>query len=366
MSQLFEPWQLGDLSLDNRILIAPMCQYSAVEGSASDWHLIHLGHLALSGAGLLITEATAVSPEGRISFHDLGLYSDENEAALARVLRAIRTYSAMPVAVQLAHAGRKASCARPWTGGGQIPPQDPEGWQTVAPSAVPFKDSEHAPLMLDETGLEKVRRDFVAAAMRADRLGFDGIELHGAHGYLLHEFLSPLSNRRSDQYGGSLENRMRFPLEVFEAVRDACPQRPIWVRVSASDWAEGGLTVDETCIFAAQLKARGCAAIHVSSGGLAVNQSIPAGPGYQVGFAEKIRREAEIPVIAVGLITEPQQAEEIIATEQADAVALGRAILYDPRWPWHAAAALGAAVKAPPQYLRSAPRGAEQVFAART
>jgi 2,4-dienoyl-CoA reductase-like NADH-dependent reductase (Old Yellow Enzyme family) len=363
MSQLFEPLQVGSLQLANRIVIAPMCEYSAEEGSATDWHMMHLGHLSLSGAGLLIIEATAVSPEGRITPKDLGLYSDQNEAALSRVVAAIRKYSPIKLAIQLAHAGRKASCHVPWKGGAQIPPHQVGGWQTVAPSEVPFAPSDNAPVALDRAGLERVRDDFVKAAQRAVRLGFDGIELHAAHGYLLHEFLSPLSNQRSDAYGGSLENRMRFPLEVFDAVRAAVPATvPVWVRVSATDWVPDGWNIEGTVAFSTCLKERGCAAIHVSSGGLSLAQEIPLKPGYQVQFAQRVKADVGLPTFAVGMITEPEQAEEIIASGEADAVALARAMLYDPRWPWHAAAKLGAQVAAPNQYLRSQPHQYKNLF----
>ena len=363
MSELFAPWQLGQLALSNRIVIAPMCQYSAEDGSATDWHTIHLGHLALSGASLLILEATGVSPAGRISPKDLGLYSDANERALARVMHAVRAYSPIKLAIQLAHAGRKASTKVPWQGGGQIAPGEKDGWQTEAPSALAFAAGENPPAALDEKGLARVRDDFVRAAQRAAGLGFDGIEVHAAHGYLLHQFLSPLSNTRTDQYGGSLENRMRFPLEIYDAVRAAFPaDRPVWVRLSATDWVDGGWDVDGSIAFAKALKARGCPAIHVSSGGLSPSQQIKLGPGYQVAFSERIRAEANIPTIAVGLITEPKQAEEILVKGQADAIALARAALYDPRWPWHAAAELGDHVHAPPQYLRCAPHGHAKLF----
>jgi 2,4-dienoyl-CoA reductase-like NADH-dependent reductase (Old Yellow Enzyme family) len=363
MSRLFDSLKIADLELSNRIIIAPMCQYSAADGSATDWHLIHLGHLALSGASLLITEATAVAAEARISPQDLGLYSDHNEAALARVFAAIRLHSAMPLAVQLAHAGRKASSRLPWAGGAQIPPSQPGGWQALAPSALTYSPGQHPPAALDRSGLQRVREQFAQAARRAARIGADGVELHAAHGYLLHEFLSPLSNQRSDEYGGSLENRLRFPLEVFEAIRAAFPpERPVWARVSATDWVASGWDVEGTVAFAQALRARGCAAIHVSSGGLSSAQSLHPAPGYQVSYARRVKAEVGLPTIAVGLITEPEQAESIIVAEDADAIALARAILYDPRWPWHAAAKLGAQVTAPPQYLRSQPQAYPNLF----
>jgi 2,4-dienoyl-CoA reductase-like NADH-dependent reductase (Old Yellow Enzyme family) len=363
MSKLFNKLNIGALSLSNRIIIAPMCQYSAQDGAATDWHMMHLGTLALSGAGLLILEATAISPEARITYGDLGLYSDETEAALARVLQPLRQYSAIPIAIQLAHAGRKASCQVPWDGGAQILPDAAGGWQTEAPSAIPHAEGENAPTALAIEGLSRILKDFVATAKRAQNLGIQAIELHAAHGYLLHQFLSPLSNHRSDRYGGSLENRMRFPLEVFEQVRGALPKTiPVWVRVSASDWVEGGWDLEQTIAFARALEAAGCAAIHVSSGGLSPAQKIPLSEGYQVPFAARIKQELRIPVIAVGLITEPDHAESIIEKNQADAIALARGILYDPHWPWHAAAQLGAQVVAPPQYFRSQPRAYKDLF----
>lgn len=363
MSALFGPLHLGSLALDNRIVIAPMCQYSAKDGAATDWHMIHLGTLALSGAGLLILEATAVSPEARITPEDLGLYSDATEAALARVLAAVRAYSPIRVAIQLAHAGRKASSRTPWDGGAQILPGAPGGWHAEAPSAVPHAEGEDAPVALDRAGLARVRASFVATAERAVRLGLDGIELHAAHGYLLHEFLSPLANRRTDEYGGSIENRMRFPLEVFDAVRAAVPSDvPVWVRLSATDWVPGGWDIEGTVAVSKILKDRGCAAIHVSSGGVSPLQDIKLGPGYQVSFAARVKAEVGLPTITVGLITEPDQAEAIVAGGEADAVSLARAMLYDPRWPWHAAAKLGASVNAPKQYWRSQPRGLADLF----
>ncbi|MBB3454473.1 2,4-dienoyl-CoA reductase-like NADH-dependent reductase (Old Yellow Enzyme family) [Rhizobium sp. BK313] len=360
---LFTPFRVRNLDLANRIVIAPMCQYSAEDGCMNDWHLIHLGQLALSGAALLTIEATAVLPEGRISWADVGLWSDETEAAMRRTLQGIRRWSDMPIGIQLNHAGRKASTEVPWLGGAQIAPGKPHGWQTEAPSAVPFAEGRVAPTALDRDGLWRVRDAFAASAVRAGRLGLDFVQLHGAHGYLLHQFLSPLSNRREDEYGGSLENRMRFPLEVFDAVRAAFPaDKAVTMRVSATDWVEGGLTVDEIVTFAKLLDARGCDAIHVSSGGLHPAQQIPIGPSYQVPLARAVKAAVRMPVVAVGLITEPTQAEAIVSTGDADMIALARAILYDPRWPWHAAAELGAQVRAPNQYLRSQPRQFKDLF----
>ncbi|HYG90001.1 MAG TPA: NADH:flavin oxidoreductase/NADH oxidase [Azospirillum sp.] len=361
-SRLFQPIRLEGLELENRIVIAPMCQYSAQDGEPGSWHLIHLGHLALSGAGLLFIEATAVEPDGRISPADLGLWSEATEAALARLLACIRKESAVPFGIQLSHAGRKASVRRPWEGSAQIPLEE-GGWDCVAPSPIPHVPGERLPVPLDAAGLDRVREAFAAAARRAARIGLDAVEVHAAHGYLLHQFLSPLSNRREDAYGGSLENRMRFPLEVFEAVRAAFPaDRPVGVRVSATDWVEGGWDLEQTIVFARALKDRGCAFIDVSSAGLSPAQSIPVGPGYQVPFADAVKRETGLPTVAVGLITEPKQAESIVAAGQADMVALARGILYDPRWPWHAAAELGAQVKAPRQYWRSQPREYKRLF----
>lgn len=364
-ARLFTPFRVNGLELRNRIVIAPMCQYSADEGRATDWHTIHLGHLALSGAALLTIEATAVLPEGRISPRDLGLWSDDTEMALARTLESVRRWSDMPIAIQLAHAGRKASSRVPWEGGAQIRPGEPNGWQTMAPSPIPFADGQHPPIALERAGLARVREAFAAAARRAARLELAAVQLHGAHGYLLHEFLSPLSNHRNDEYGGSLDNRMRLPLEVFDAVRSAFPaDRPVSMRVSATDWAAGGWDIDQTIEFAKALEAHGCSAVHVSSGGLTPSQHIPVGPNYQVPFARAVKQTTTLPVIAVGLITEFEQAEAIIGTGDADLIALARAILYDPRWPWHAAAHFGASVTAPKQYLRSQPARYRNLFQA--
>lgn len=363
--KLFEPIRIGDTTLANRIVIAPMCQYSAQNGEMNDWHLIHLGQLAMSGAALLTIEATAVKPEGRITYADVGLYDDATEAAMKRVLDGIRRWSDMPISVQLAHAGRKASCEVPWKGGAQLPPDDANGWQTEAPSAVPFRDSDNDPVALDRDGLARIRDAFSEAARRADRLELDAIQIHAAHGYLLHEFLSPISNRRDDEYGGSLENRMRFPLEIFDAVRAAfSADKPVTVRVSGTDWVEGGWDGEQTVAFAKALEAKGCSAIHVSSGGVSAAQKIPVGPNYQVPLARQVKQAVSMPVVAVGLITEAEQAEAIVSTGDADMIAVARAVLYDPHWPWHVAAALGGQVKAPPQYLRSQPRQYSNLFVA--
>jgi 2,4-dienoyl-CoA reductase-like NADH-dependent reductase (Old Yellow Enzyme family) len=362
-ARLFTPLRVGNLELANRIVIAPMCQYSAVDGCMTDWHVIHLGHLALSGAALLTIEATAVVPEGRITYADTGLWSDQTEAAMGRTLESVRRWSRMPIAIQLAHAGRKASHEVPWKGGRQFGPDEPNGWQAMAPSAVPFLEGGHAPAAMTRADLARVRDGFAASARRAARLGLDAVQVHGAHGYLLHEFLSPLSNRRDDEYGGTLENRMRFPLEVFDAVREAFPaERPVSVRVSGTDWAEGGWDVEQTVALAQALEARGCSAVHVSSGGLTSAQKIPLGPSYQVPLARAVKAAVRMPVVAVGLITEFEQAEAILATGDADLIALARAMLYDPRWPWHAAAHFGAHVAAPPQYLRSQPHRLKDLF----
>ena len=361
-SSLFTPLRLRGLPLPNRIIVSPMCQYSAEDGSANDWHLIHLGSLALGGAGLLFVEATAVEPIGRITPGCHGLYSDENERALGRVVAAVRRHSPVKLGIQLAHAGRKASSEVPWRGGALIPPEQ-GGWRPVAPSAIPQLPQEPPPVALDRAGIARIRDAFVATARRALRLGFDAIELHSAHGYLLHEFLSPVSNRRDDEYGGSRENRMRFPLEVLDAVRAVWPEdRPLGVRISSTDWVGGGWDIEDSIAFAHQLKRCGCDWIDCSSGGVSVQQKIPLGPGYQVPFSKRIRAEVGIPTVAVGLITDPQQAEAIVAGGEADMVAMARAMLYDPRWAWHAAAALGGQVHAPEQYWRCPPREAGRIF----
>ena len=364
MPALFQPLRLRGLDLVNRIVVSPMCQYSAQDGNATAWHHAHLGSLALSGAALLCVEATAVTPEGRITPGDLGLYTDANEAALARVIEVVRAASPIALAVQLAHAGRKASSAEPWNGGKLVDAAH-GGWLPEAPSARPHADDEPAPRALTRADLARLRAAFAQAAQRCARLGVDAIEIHMAHGYLLHEFLSPVANQRADDYGGPLANRMRFPLEVFDAVRAAFPaDRPVGVRVSATDWLPGedSWTLEQTLELAQQLKQRGCDWLDVSSGGVSPRQQIAAAPGYQAPFAHAVKRETGLVTIAVGLITEPAQAEAIVADGQADLVALARAFLYDPRWPWHAAAALGGSVHGPKQYWRSLPRAAAGIF----
>lgn len=364
MSHLFSPLPLGPLTLPNRIVIAPMCQYSACNGHAGSWHAMHYGQLAQSGAGLLITEATAVQANGRISWADTGLWDEACAAAWQPVLAGIRQWSDMPLGIQLAHAGRKASCHRPWEGGAQLAADDARAWPTVSATAQPYAAHDVAPQALDAAGIEALIADFASAALRAQALGFDLIELHAAHGYLLHQFLSPLSNTRSDRWGGSLENRMALLLAVFDAIQQAVGAgMALGVRISATDWVPGGWDLAQSIELARQLDARGCHFLHVSSGGLDARQQIPLGPGYQVPLAQAIKAQVTMPVIAVGLITEPTHAEGIVASGQADAIGIARGILYNPRWPWHAAAALGATVAAAPQYRRCEPRSARGVFA---
>lgn len=357
MSQLFTEVTIGDVALDNRIVIAPMCQYSAEEGKATAWHRIHLGNLALSGAGLLIIEATAVEPQGRISPQDLGLWDDETEQALRVVLEDIRQYSPVKIGIQLGHAGRKASVSAPWQGGKQLSPQE-GGWQTISASALAHDPAERPPLEMTKQDLARVKQAFVDSALRAVALGIEVIEIHAAHGYLLHQFLSPLSNQRSDEYGGSLENRLRFTQEVFSAVREAVPASvAVGIRISATDWVEGGWNLEQSVVLTKKIEALGGAYVHVSSGGLSPLQSIKVTAGYQVPFAKALRQQTRMPVIAVGLITEPQHAEAILQQGEADLIALARGALYDPRWPWHAAAALHGAVHIAPQYRRAEPHG---------
>ncbi len=361
---LFTPLRLGSLTLANRIVVSPMCQYSAVDGRANDWHLAHWTQMLQSGAGLVTIEATAVTAQGRITPGCLGLYDDACAGALAeRLARARALAPPTHVAIQLAHAGRKGSSHAPWDGGAALR-ADEGAWETLAPSALAHADGEPAPRAFGAGDFTEVRDAFVAAARRADAAGIDAVELHMAHGYLLHEFLSPLSNRRDDRYGGDFAGRTRFPREVFAAVREAWPaDKPLGVRISATDWVDGGWTPGESIALAHDLGAAGAAWIDVSSGGVSPRQKIPLGPGYQVPLAKALRAATGLPTVAVGLVTDPMHANAIVADGEADLVALARALLWNPRWPWHAAAVLGADVQAPEPYWRAAPRGAEKALA---
>jgi 2,4-dienoyl-CoA reductase-like NADH-dependent reductase (Old Yellow Enzyme family) len=349
-AQLFTPVGLGGVTLPNRIVVSPMCQYAAVDGSAQPWHQVHYGMLAMSGAGLLCLEATHVERDGRITQGCLGLYSDDNEAAIKSIVDWARAWMpTVKLGIQLAHAGRKASAQRPWKGGGPLSQADAPDlpWTTVSASAIPYDAKWHTPVALDPVGLKRVKQAFVDATLRSARLGFDVVELHGAHGYLLSQFLSPISNQRSDEYGGSADKRRRFPLEVFEACRRVWPAgKALGMRLSCVEWVEGGVTIEDTIETARQLKALGCDFIDASSGGNAAAQKIAVKPGYHVEFSARIRKEAGIKTWAVGVITEPDQAEGIIASGQADCTAHARAFLLDPRWGWNAARALG--VETPP------------------
>lgn len=359
---LFTPITIGPLTLPNRIMISPMCQYSAQDGIANAWHTAHLGSLALSGAGLLCVEAAAVSPEGRITPGCLGLYNDENTLALKQLVATLRSASKIKLMAQIAHAGRKGSSAAPWNGGALLSVSE-GGWETIAPSAVPHKPEETPPRAMTKTDIERVTNDFASAAKRAKAIGFDAIEVHAAHGYLLHEFLSPLANHREDDYGGSLENRMRLTLQVFEAVRKAVGKDiAVGARVTGTDWVEGGWQISDCVELCKRLEAAGADFVDVSSGGVSPLQKIAIGPGYQVGFAEQVKQAVRIPVNTVGLITEPQQAEDILQSGKADMVALARAFILDPRWPWRAAAALGGNIEGHPQYYRSMPAAFPKIF----
>ncbi|HZP99135.1 MAG TPA: NADH:flavin oxidoreductase/NADH oxidase [Reyranella sp.] len=360
-AKLFTPVDLGGITLPNRIVVSPMCQYSAVDGSAQPWHTVHYGELAMSGAGLLCFEATHVERDGRITQGCLGLYSDENEVALKPIVEWARAW--MPhvkLGIQLAHAGRKASAQRPWKGGGPLTQADAPDlpWTTVSASPLPYDPAAkwHTPVALDKAGLKRVKQAFVDATLRSLRLGFDLVELHGAHGYLLHQFLSPLSNQRSDEYGGTMEKRRRFPLEVFEACRAVWPRdKALGMRLSCIEWVDGGLSLEDSIETARQLKALGCDFVDCSSGGNSPAQKIKVEPGYHVPFAARVRQEAGTKTWAVGIITEPEQAERIVASGQADCTAHARAFMVDPRWGWNAARALGAEL--PPMPL-PAVRGA--------
>jgi 2,4-dienoyl-CoA reductase-like NADH-dependent reductase (Old Yellow Enzyme family) len=362
---LFTPIQLRQLEIQNRVMVSPMCQYSATEGSPGPWHHMHLGQFAASGVGLLCIEMTNIEAAGRITPHCMGLYSDDNESALRQVVNFCKDIADTPIALQLAHAGRKASSARPWEGRKPILPSD-GGWEIVAPSAIALQDDTPVPRELDSTEITDMVNKFANAARRAERIGIDALELHAAHGYLLHQFLSPISNRRTDKYGGSLDNRMRFVLEVFEATRAAWPAtKPLGIRLSATDWIDGGWGVDQSIVLCKLLKQSGCDWIDVSSGGLAPDQVVPVGPGFQVPLSEQIRQETGMATIAVGLITEPRQAETILSEGKADIVALGRGMLYNPRWVWHAADELGAQIEYPVRYQRCRPSQDDDVFGER-
>jgi NADPH2 dehydrogenase len=355
-SALFSPYSLAGLELANRIVVSPMCQYSANDGCANDWHLVHLGMLANSGAGLVIVEATHVERHGRITHGCVGLYSDDNEAALARVMHSARRAGSAKFGIQLAHSGRKGSAQKPWEGPVALK-ADGDPWPTIAASPIPFGDGWHAPREATEADMERVRDAFVASTRRALRIGFDEIELHMAHGYLLHGFMSPISNKRTDGYGGSFENRMRFPLSVARAVRAVVPKGvPLGARITGSDWREGGLTPDDAVAIAKLLKAEGLDFVCVSSGGVAADIRNPAEPGYNVPIAARVKKEAGIATRTVGLILTPEQADEIVAKGQADMVSAARIFLDDPHWGWHAAKALGADVARPVQYARAGPK----------
>ncbi|MCG7222302.1 NADH:flavin oxidoreductase/NADH oxidase [Acinetobacter sp. AG3] len=369
--KLFESIQFGSLSLSNKIIIAPMCQYSATDqGEVTYWHEQQWASYALSGASLCIIEATAVQAEGRISYADVGLWNDTQRDQIKALLNKVKSIAPTPFAIQLAHAGRKASTEKPWLvkqGKGQIAPDHEHGWQTVSASDIAFSPNDIAPHELTIDEIKIIIQDFAQAAIRGVDAGFSLIEIHAAHGYLLHQFMSPLSNHRTDEYGGSFENRIRFTLEVFQAIRAVVPtDYPVGVRISATDWmdAENSWNVESSIGLSKALAQLGAAYIHVSSAGLHIQQDIKVGANYQVPFANAIKKQVNIPVIAVGLITEAEQAEQILQQGEADAIALARAILYDPRWPWHAAAKLGAKISIAPQYLRCQPHGIKDLFSA--
>jgi len=353
MSHLFEPLTLRGLTLRNRIGVSPMCQYSSQEGLANDWHLVHLGSRAAGGAGLVIAEATAVEARGRISPEDLGIWSDAHVEPLARIAAFLKAQGSA-AGIQIAHAGRKASSIRPWQGGGPIPAGDPRGWPVAGASALPFAEGHPVPHPLSKHEITQVQGAFCSAAERALAAGFEWLEIHAAHGYLIHSFYSPLSNQRDDEYGGSFENRIRFLLETVRAVRQVWPERlPLTVRLSCTDWIEGGWTVGETVTLAGRLKEEGVDLIDCSSGGNTARATLPLGPGYQVPLAEAVRQGAGIPTAAVGLVTAPEQADEIIRNRRSDLVLLGRQLLRDPYWPLLAARALKQPIPAPVQYLRA-------------
>ena len=361
---LFSPIKLRGLTIANRVTVAPMCQYSATDGVPQDWHLVHLGQFALSGPGLILTEATGVEPQGRITLGCTGLYNDATEQAFSRIINFIKSVSDIAVGIQLGHAGRKGSTVEPWKGGGMI--EGKGAWHPQAPSAVPYLSGWPAPDPMNNDDLHRVKKAFVDATRHADRVGFDTIQIHMAHGYLLHQFLSPITNRRSDQYGGDLNSRMRYPLEIFEAVRAAFPsEKPVMVRLSATDWIEGGWDIEQSIDFCRALKKLGCDMVDVSSGGLDQAQKIITGPGYQTDLSQRIRSESGIATMTVGQITDPIQAETILRTDQADMVALARGMLWDPRWTWKAAVALDQEIELPAPYARCNPKLSATPFVSR-
>jgi 2,4-dienoyl-CoA reductase-like NADH-dependent reductase (Old Yellow Enzyme family) len=362
-SALFSPISLRGLTLNNRIVVSPMCQYgSDPDGSANDWHLVHLGGFSMGAAGLVMCEMTQVNPVGRISPKDAGMYSDANERAMKRVVDFCRTFGVAKLGIQLGHAGRKGSQNPPALGGKPLTAEE-GAWETVGPSAIPYGEGWPAPREMTLEDIQACIRDHVQAVERSLRIGFDVIEMHGGHGYLIHQFLSPLANQRKDQYGGSLENRMRFPLECFKAMRAAWPEdKPMGIRISATDWVEGGWVPEEAVVFAGELKALGCDYIDISTGGLDPRQQIPLSAGYQVGFGAEIRKQVGIKTMSVGLIGHARQAEEIIASGQADMVALARGAMYDPRFAWHAAEELGAETEYAPKYRVCHPSMRPQLF----
>lgn len=361
-SALFSPIELRGLKLKNRLGVSPMCQYISENGSANDWHLMHYGSFSIGGFGLVMTEATNVNPVGKITHKCATLCTDENEAALKRVIDFSKKFGVAAHGIELAHAGRKASTQPPALGGQPLKPEE-GAWETVAPSALPFAPGWHTPRALTKSEIQDVQKDFVDSVRRADRVGYDLIEMHAGHGYLVHQFLSPLSNHRTDEYGGSLANRMRFALETFEAMRAVWPDnKPMGVRVSATDWVSGGWTPEETVVLARELKKLGCDVVDVSSGALDPAQQVPFAPGYQVPLSQKVKRDAEVTTMTVGLITDYHQAEEIVASGQADFVLLGRGAMWDPRWPWHAAEVLGAEASYPPRSTPCHPSLRPQVF----
>lgn len=355
MSKLFSPIKLAGLELSNRIVVAPMCQYSSDGGKMTNWHLVHLSSLSMSGAGLVVIEGTDVDPSGHFTRNCLGLYSDEQERELSRVVENCKAIGAAAIGLQLTHGGRKAGCNVPWVNAGRPLKEEDGRWTLLAPSALPFAEDWAPPVALDKAGLTRLREAFVSAAKRANRAGVDSLELHAAHGYFIHQFLTPLTNTREDEYGGDFEKRMRFPLELFEAVRNAWPtEKPLGIRISGSDWVDGGLTLEDAVLFSERLARIGCNFICVSSGGIVPGAAPPkVEPGYQVSLAAEIGARTGVPTRAVGLISDPQHAEAILADGKVSMIALGRAFLDDPRWGWHAAAVLGADIPYPRQYERS-------------